>query len=146
MRVPRSPLRGHHRYSPSNVLCRELATLTENSSCPGPLLGVTPSFMLSGVSPGVYIAAQAIVEYIPVLPSMSLNTELPLALVDGFTRTLLFCSLIPPAVIANTSPAIASSPWTLLLSSLVRHFVVVTVSIPLTSLPHHRSSPMAAPS
>ncbi|KAG0706509.1 hypothetical protein DFH29DRAFT_824746 [Suillus ampliporus] len=87
----------------------------------GPLLGVPPSFMLSGVSPGVYIAAQAIVEYIPeaIMPSMSLITELPLSVVDGFTRALLLCSLIPTPVITHASPAIASSPWTLLLSSLV---------------------------
>jgi hypothetical protein len=65
----------------------------------GPLLGVPPSFMLSGVSPGVYIAAQAIIEFIPVIPSMSLSTELPLSIVDGFTRALLLCSLIPKSVI-----------------------------------------------
>lgn len=77
--------------------------------------------MVSGISPGMYIATQAIVEYIPALPSMSLNTELPLSFVDGFTRAVLLCSLIPPPVINHSSPAIASSPWTLLLSSLVRH-------------------------
>jgi hypothetical protein len=75
--------------------------------------------MFSGVSPGLYIAAQAIVEYIPVLPSMSLSTELPLSIVDGFTRAMLLCSLIPPPVITHTSPMIAFSPWALLLSSLV---------------------------
>ncbi|KAG1736843.1 uncharacterized protein EDB91DRAFT_1141278 [Suillus paluster] len=85
----------------------------------GPLLGVPPSFVLSGVSPAVYIVAQAIVEYMPVMPSMSLLTELPLSVVDGFTRALLLCSLIPTPIITHTSPAIASSPWTLLLSSLV---------------------------
>ncbi|KAG2360447.1 hypothetical protein BDR07DRAFT_1412470 [Suillus spraguei] len=74
-----------------------------------------------GVSPGVYIAAQTIVEYIPVIPRMSLGAELPLSIVDGFTRALLFCSLIPKPVITHASPIIASSPWTLLLSSLVRH-------------------------
>ena len=75
--------------------------------------------MISGVSPGVYVAAQAIVEYIPVLPSISLSTELPLSFVDGFTRAMLLCSLIPPPVVSHASPAIASSPWTLLLSSMV---------------------------
>jgi hypothetical protein len=94
---------------------------TERSRCPGPLLGVPPSFMLSAISPGLYIAAQAVVEYIPVLPSMSLNTELPLSLVDGFTRAMLLCSLIPPAVVTHASPVISSSPWTLLLSSFASH-------------------------
>ncbi|KAG1819729.1 uncharacterized protein BJ212DRAFT_1063291 [Suillus subaureus] len=83
------------------------------------LLGVPPSFVLSGVPPGVYIAAQAIVEYIPAIPPMSLFTELPLSIVDGFTRALLLCSLIPKPIITHASPVIASSPWTLLLSSLV---------------------------
>ncbi|KAG2338580.1 hypothetical protein BDR05DRAFT_1042662 [Suillus weaverae] len=72
---------------------------------------------LLGVSPCVYIAAQAIVEHIPVLPSMSLGTELPLFIVDRFTRALLLCSLTPKPVITHASPDIASSPWTLLLSS-----------------------------
>ncbi|OJA17507.1 hypothetical protein AZE42_11981 [Rhizopogon vesiculosus] len=84
--------------------------------------------MISGVSPGVYIAAQAIVEYIPVLPSMSLVTELPLSFVDGFTRAMLLCSLIPPPVITHSSPVIASSPWTLLLSSLVRYRFLLLLS------------------
>ncbi|KAG2128344.1 uncharacterized protein EDB93DRAFT_1268430 [Suillus bovinus] len=59
----------------------------------GPLLGVPPSFVLSGVSPGVYIAAQVIVEHIPVIPSTSLSTELSLSIVDGFTGALLLCGL-----------------------------------------------------
>ncbi|OJA21682.1 hypothetical protein AZE42_12687 [Rhizopogon vesiculosus] len=74
----------------------------------GPLLGVSPSFMLSGVSPGTYIAIQTIVEYIPMLPSMSFNTELPLSFVDGFTRAMLLCSLVPPAVVTHVSPVIAN--------------------------------------
>lgn len=83
------------------------------------LIGVPPSFVVSGVPPGVYIAAQAIVEYIPAIPPVSLFTELPLSIVDGFTRALLLCSLIPKPIITHASPVIASSPWTLLLSSLV---------------------------
>lgn len=99
--------------------CTMLTIVFGGEAIIGPLLGITPSFMFSGVSPGLYIAAQAIVEYIPVLPSMSLGTELPLSIVDGFTRAMLLCSLIPPPVITHTSPVIASSPWALLLSSLV---------------------------
>lgn len=99
--------------------CAMLTIVFGGEAIIGPLLGILPSFMFSGVSPGLYIAAQAIVEYIPVLPSMSLSTELPLSIVDGFTRAMLLCSLIPPPVITHTSPVIASSPWALLLSSLV---------------------------
>lgn len=99
--------------------CAMLTIVFGGEAIIGPLLGILPSFMFSGVSPGLYIAAQAIVEYIPVLPSVSLSTELPLSIVDGFTRAMLLCTLIPPPVIAHTSPVIASSPWALLLSSLV---------------------------
>ncbi|KAG1736853.1 uncharacterized protein EDB91DRAFT_1141315 [Suillus paluster] len=99
--------------------CATLTIVFGGEAIIGSLLGVPPSFMLSSISPGIYIATQAIVEYIPVLPSMSLNTEFPLSFVDGFTRAMLLCSLVPPSVITHTSPAIASSPWTLLLSSLV---------------------------
>ncbi|KAH7914047.1 hypothetical protein BJ138DRAFT_1057715 [Hygrophoropsis aurantiaca] len=84
----------------------------------GPLLGVPPSFMVSGVSPALYAAVQAVVDRVP-LPAMSLNTEFPLSFLDGFTRAMLLCQLIPPAVVANASPVIASSPWTLLLTSLL---------------------------
>ncbi|KIK36932.1 hypothetical protein CY34DRAFT_810855 [Suillus luteus UH-Slu-Lm8-n1] len=89
--------------------CTSLTIKFGGEAIIGPLLGVPPSFVLSGISPGVYIAAQAIVEYIP----------LPLSIVDGFTRALLLCSLIPKPVITHASPVIATSPWTLLLSSLV---------------------------
>jgi hypothetical protein len=99
--------------------CTSLTIKFGGEAIIGPLLGVPPSFVLSGVPPGVYIVAQAIVEYIPVIPPMSLITELPLSIVDGFTRALLLCSLIPKPVITHASPVIASSPWTLLLSSLV---------------------------
>lgn len=75
--------------------------------------------MLSGVVPGLYTAIQALVEYLPSVPAPSAETELPLAVLDGFTRAYLLCNLIPPAVTANASPVIASSPWTLLVSSLV---------------------------
>ena len=84
-----------------------------------PLLGVPPSFILSGVYPGLYAAVQAIVDTLPAVPVPSAELELPLALVDGFTRSYLLCNLIPPAVTTNASTLVSSSPWTLLLTSLV---------------------------
>ncbi|KAG1723167.1 hypothetical protein EDD22DRAFT_934574 [Suillus occidentalis] len=75
--------------------CTSLTIKFGGEAIVGPLLGVPPSFVFSGVSIGVYIAAQAIVEFIPAIPSTSLSTELPLSIVDGFTRALLLCSLIP---------------------------------------------------
>ncbi|KIJ63273.1 hypothetical protein HYDPIDRAFT_29533 [Hydnomerulius pinastri MD-312] len=85
----------------------------------GPLLGIPPSFMVSGVYPVLYVLMQALVDSIPVLPPMALTTELPLSFLDGHTRAMLLCSLIPPAILSASSPVVASSPWALLLSSLV---------------------------
>jgi len=83
-----------------------------------PLLGIPPSFMVSGVVPVFYALVQGVVEMLPAVPPMSIHTELPLSFVDGFTRAFLLCNLIPPAVTANASPVIAASPWTLLVTSL----------------------------
>ena len=83
------------------------------------LLGLTPSFMVSGVGVGLYAAIQAFIEILPAVPAPSLALELPLSIVDGFTRAFLLCNLIPPAVTTHDSSIIAGSPWTLLLSSLV---------------------------
>jgi len=84
-----------------------------------PFLGIPPSFMVSGAVPLLYAVVQAIVEYLPYVPPLSGQTELPMSIVDGFTRAYLLCNLIPPAVTQNSSPIIASSPWTLLVTSLI---------------------------
>ncbi|KAF7311328.1 hypothetical protein MKEN_01034500 [Mycena kentingensis (nom. inval.)] len=84
-----------------------------------PLLGVPPSFMVSGVVPVFYGLVQAVVEAFPSVPPMSMQTELPLSFLDAFTRAYLLCNLIPPAVTMNLSPVISSSPWTLLLTSFI---------------------------
>jgi hypothetical protein len=84
-----------------------------------PLLGVPPSFLVSGLYPALYALVQAIVDALPAVPTPSIHSELPLALVDGFTRAFLLCSLVPPPVIASPSAALATSPWTLLVTSLV---------------------------
>jgi len=73
--------------------------------------------MISGVIPAFYAGVQAIVEALPFVPPMSIHTELPLSFVDGFTRVFLLVNLIPPVVTANSSPVIAASPWTLLVTS-----------------------------
>lgn len=84
------------------------------------MLGMPPSYMVSGVFPVLYTGVQAVVEYLPAVPTPSLATELPLAVVDAFARAFLLCSLIPPTVVANAQPSLAASPWTLLITSLVR--------------------------
>ncbi|KAG1856688.1 hypothetical protein DFJ58DRAFT_879259 [Suillus subalutaceus] len=130
--------------------CTSLTIKFGGEAIMGPLLGVPPSFVLSGVSPSVYIAAQAIVECIPVIPPMSLSSELPLSIVDGFTRAWLLCSLVPKPVITHASPVIASSPWTLLLSSLVianGGFIIMGMVTFLTPTPLtlHMSQPAERP-
>ncbi|KAF9228797.1 hypothetical protein BS17DRAFT_724628 [Gyrodon lividus] len=99
-----------------------LATLTVvygGEAIAGPLLGTPPSFMVSGLYPILYVMMQALVDTIPSLPSMTLNTELPLSFLDGHTRAMLLCTLIPPAILSSSSPVVASSPWALLLSSFM---------------------------
>jgi len=91
-----------------------------------PFLGIPPSFMTAGAGPLLYAAVQAIVEYLPDIPELTGELELPLSLVDGFTRAYLVCSLIPPSVTQHQSSIIASSPWTLLVTSLV------------SAMPYHR--------
>ncbi|EPQ58660.1 hypothetical protein GLOTRDRAFT_137305 [Gloeophyllum trabeum ATCC 11539] len=86
-----------------------------------PYLGTPPSFIVSGVVPVLYTAIQALVERLPAsaIPQPSIHTELPLSLMDGLTRAFLLCTLIPPMVTANPHGALAGSPWTLLLTSLL---------------------------
>lgn len=76
--------------------------------------------MVSGVYPGLYAAVQALIDLFPEVPALTASLELPLSLVDGFTRAYLLCNLIPPAITNHMSPIVANSPWTLLLASLVR--------------------------
>jgi len=83
-----------------------------------PLLGIPPSFLVSGAIPGLYAAGQAFVDALPQVPELAAWHELPLSIVDGITRAYLLCDLIPPAVVQHSSPAIANSPWTLLVVSL----------------------------
>ncbi|KAI0685152.1 hypothetical protein BC835DRAFT_546481 [Cytidiella melzeri] len=96
-----------------------LAVVYGGEAITSPYLGVPPSFMVSGVVPILYIAMQAAVEKLPSVHSMSLSSELPLSFMDGVSRAYLLCNLIPPAVLTNSSSAISTSPWTLLLTSLV---------------------------
>ncbi|KAH9934946.1 uncharacterized protein B0H18DRAFT_1082680 [Fomitopsis serialis] len=84
-----------------------------------PVLGIPASFMVSGAGMGLWAAVQAI-------------TELPVSLLDGFTRAFLLCSLIPPMVVGHPMEAVAASPWSLLVTSLVTanggFFLVNTMS------------------
>ena len=77
--------------------------------------------MVSGIYPSLYAAAQFVVDSLPAVPTPSAELELPLSFIDGFSRAYLLCNLIPPPVTTNTSTLISSSPWTLLITSLVSH-------------------------
>jgi len=84
-----------------------------------PWLGLQPSFVFSPVVPAMYALLTVLVERLPSVPPSSFKTELPLSFLDGLTRAFLLCQLIPPAVTTHSMSAIAGSPWTLLLSSLI---------------------------
>ncbi|KAF8553738.1 hypothetical protein OG21DRAFT_1194127 [Imleria badia] len=84
-----------------------------------PLLGVPSSFMISGVGPLLYILVQALVDTLPALPPMVLQSELPLSFVDGHTRAMLVCTLVPPVVLRSPLLAVSESPWALLLASFI---------------------------
>ena len=85
-----------------------------------PFLATPPSFMVSGVFPALYVLMQALVEVLPAVPDMALNTELPLSAFDGISRAYLLCNLVTPVVLSNPRPEVAASPWALLVASLVR--------------------------
>ncbi|KZS98823.1 hypothetical protein SISNIDRAFT_471969 [Sistotremastrum niveocremeum HHB9708] len=83
------------------------------------LLGLIPSFIPSPVYTGLFLGAGTVIALLPTVPTPSFSIELPLALLDGFTRALLLCNFIPPLVLKHSNPAISTSPWSLLLISLI---------------------------
>ncbi len=76
--------------------------------------------MLSGVFPGLFLLVQTIVEHLPAVPMPGPGIELALAVIDGITRADLLCNFIPATITTKASPTLSSSPWTLLVTSLVR--------------------------
>ena len=80
--------------------------------------------MISGVGPLLYILIQALVDALPALPPLALHSELPLSILDGHTRAMLVCTLVPPVVLRSPLLAVSSSPWALLLTSFVRRVLV----------------------
>lgn len=87
---------------------------------PAPLLGVPPSFLVSGMYPIMYALIQTGIEWIPSVPGLSLQLELPLSFLDALSRTMLLVDAIPSMVLNSPYPQIAGSPWALLITSLVR--------------------------
>ncbi|KAF8274246.1 hypothetical protein EI94DRAFT_1562166 [Lactarius quietus] len=85
-----------------------------------PWLGLQPSFVVSGTTSTIFLSAHALVDLLPTVPSLSINTELPLTIAHAFHRTILLCNVIPKAVAGHASPAVATSPYSLLLTAFVR--------------------------
>ena len=81
---------------------------------------MAPSFLVSGVYPITYGLIQTGIEWIPTVPDLSLQLELPLSFLDALSRTLLLVHVIPGMVLNSPYPQIAGSPWALLVTSLVR--------------------------
>ena len=67
-----------------------------------------------------YGLIQTGIEWIPAVPELSLQLELPLSFLDALSRTLLLVHVIPGMVLSSPYPGVASSPWALLVTSLVR--------------------------
>jgi hypothetical protein len=85
----------------------------------GSLLGTQPSFLTSPTYLALYGAVHALVASLPTVPQMSLQTEIPLSLLDGLTRAFLTCRLLPTGVLSHSNPDIKSSPWALMIVSLL---------------------------
>ena len=95
---------------------------TPYSSCSvaAPWLGLQPSFLVSGATPAIFLSAHSLVDFLPTVPSLSINTELPLTILHALHRTILLCNVIPRVVAGHASPAVATSPYSLLLTAFVR--------------------------
>ncbi|KAH8991079.1 hypothetical protein EDB86DRAFT_1636279 [Lactarius hatsudake] len=84
-----------------------------------PWLGLQPSFIVSGTSPTIFLSAHALVDLLPTIPSLSVRTELPLTILHALHRTILLCNVVPRVVAGHASPAVATSPYTLLLTAFI---------------------------
>jgi len=84
-----------------------------------PLLGLQPSFFVSGGYPLLFLSMGALVDSLPTVPELTLFTELPLAILDGFTRATFLCNFVPPMITTHSSPTVSNSPYTLLLTAFV---------------------------
>ncbi|KZO92046.1 hypothetical protein CALVIDRAFT_330161 [Calocera viscosa TUFC12733] len=81
------------------------------------LLAQTPSFLLSPTYPLLFLLGEVLVYWCPPPPAPSLPTELPLSVLDAFTRVGLLTSLALGPVTAHPVPEVAQSPIALVLAS-----------------------------
>ncbi|KAG8957002.1 hypothetical protein FRC00_004601, partial [Tulasnella sp. 408] len=84
-----------------------------------------PSFFTSGTGPTLLTLAHYVISvimtYAPgILPQEpSLKWELPLSILDAFTRSMLLCSIGPPTILGHRSVTISDSPAALLWTSTI---------------------------
>jgi len=81
------------------------------------LLAQTPSFLLSPTYPLLFLFGEVLVSLCPPPPAPSLSTELPLSVLDAFTRVGLLTALAFPPIIAHPVREVAQSPLALLIAS-----------------------------
>ncbi|KAF9515123.1 hypothetical protein BS47DRAFT_1294308 [Hydnum rufescens UP504] len=97
------------------------------------LLVTPPSFMLSPAVTLLFAASHTVANFLPFIPPISLETELPLSLLDAATRSLLVCDFATALVSSNTNEALRNSPAALLITSTLLgnggFFVVNTFSM-----------------
>ncbi|KZT61725.1 hypothetical protein CALCODRAFT_490980 [Calocera cornea HHB12733] len=85
----------------------------------GALLSQTPSFLLSPTYPLLFLAGEVLVYFCPPLPSPSLPTELPLSVLDAFTRVGLLTTLAFGPIVSHPVREVAQSPLALILASIL---------------------------
>ncbi|THH21068.1 hypothetical protein EW146_g391 [Bondarzewia mesenterica] len=90
------------------------------------VVGIQPSFMISSAIPAVFLGADFLIEYLPSVPLPTVYNEIPLAILDAFTRAILLCNFVPTIITSHVSPVISSSPWTLLLTALPSPMSITT--------------------
>ncbi|EJT99368.1 hypothetical protein DACRYDRAFT_23921 [Dacryopinax primogenitus] len=81
------------------------------------LLAQTPSFLLSPVYPLLFLLGEVFAYCCPVPPAPSLPAELPLSIVDAFTRVGLLTTLAFIPILSHPVPEVAQSPLALIIAS-----------------------------
>ncbi|KAF8316548.1 hypothetical protein DL93DRAFT_2077772 [Clavulina sp. PMI_390] len=85
------------------------------------MLTTPASFMLSPTVPLMFVASHVIAQFLPdmLIPLSEIQTELPLALLDAMTRSMLVCDGVASMVKQSPNPALRASPMALLFTSTV---------------------------
>jgi len=81
------------------------------------LLAQTPSFLLSPTYPLLFLLGEVCVYFCPPPPAPSLATELPLSILDAFTRVGLLTALAFSPITTHPVREVAQSPLALVLAS-----------------------------